>query len=191
MAVVAGIAAAVGVGLGLYGANKQAKAAKSAGESEGRGYDYKSAVALLNKQIAERQAGIETSVGERTAQVRLMQGADTREGTLARYAAGNIDTSSGSANAVLGDIKGITDYDVMTIRNNAARNAWAYSNQAKNFEQQSKLDLMSAESVRKGGHAIADASLIGGATQFSNNVALYSMRAGGGSGTTTGGGLDV
>lgn len=189
MAAAGAILAGVGIGLGVIGTKKQERAAKAAGEAEGQAYDYKAAVAGYNADLARMQAGLETQVGDRNARISQIQGSERLEGAKAKYAAGNIDTSSGSANTVLNDIDSFNKFDVLTIRNNAARQAWNYMNQAAGWEQNKRLDELSAASVRKGGRAAAEASIISGASNIANQASRFFQVYGGGSSTS--GSLDV
>jgi hypothetical protein len=57
----------------------------------------------------------------------------------AALAAQGIDISSGSALDVQVNTAELSDIDIMTIKNNAAREAWGYGVQAGDYDQQAKM----------------------------------------------------
>ena len=171
---------AIGIGLAAFsayqqykGSKKQEKAAKAAGkaeqkiaESQGLVLDYNANVADLQAQDAiERGAEAESRF---RAQIRGTIGAQR-----AGMAANNIDVSFGSAVDVQGDAAFLGELDALTIRTNAAREAWGFKVQATNYRKQAEIARQGGQNAVVAANATASAystqaysSLIGGATSI-------------------------
>jgi hypothetical protein len=111
---------------------KQAAAIRAQGDYEGKAYD-------VNAKLASQQAADALTRGQtREQQQRL----DTRhvEGyQRAEGAAGGVDINSGSSEDVQQSTEKIGELDAMTIRNNAAREAWGYNVEANQYSQKAEL----------------------------------------------------
>jgi hypothetical protein len=95
---------------------KAAKAAKQGGELEGQLYDAQSANALVRGDEAASRSAVAT---------RQLSG-----GQRAAFGAQGVDINSGSASDVIANDQQLGDLDVMTIKNNAAREAHGFDMQA-------------------------------------------------------------
>jgi len=131
--------AIAGLALQAYGAVKAAKDAKKAGtaqqqaaESEAQIADYNASVADLQaKDAIERGALAESKF---RSQVRGMIGTQR-----AGIAAGNVDVGYGSAVDVQGDAAYLGELDALTLRTNAAREAWGYNVQAGDLRKRAAI----------------------------------------------------
>jgi hypothetical protein len=145
---------AIAVGSTLFSAYQQIRAGraeKKIGQLQNESAQSEAAVLEYNAKVADLQAqdaiarGNEEENRYRT-QVRGLVGSQRVAG-----AASNVDVGFGSALDVQVDTARQGELDALTIRNNAAREAWGYSVQAEDTR-------MRAQIVRKGGkNAIAAA----------------------------------
>ena len=141
---------AVGTALSARGQLKAGAAAREAGELEAGRLEY-------NARIAELQAA---DAVERGAEAESRFRASVR-GLIGRQraalAASGVDISSGSARDVQVDAAELGELDALTIRSNAAREAWGYGVQATDFRLQ-------ADAARRTGRSAQTAGRIGAAT---------------------------
>lgn len=138
---------------------RQAKAAKAEGE-------YEAAIHEQNADIAEAQARDAIERGK-TKEGRFRRDVSQLKGSQrARLAAQGIDISSGSAGYLQADTAVIGEVDALTIRNNAAREAWGFKVQAADARNKAALTRMGGGNRAR---ALRDASystLISGATDL-------------------------
>lgn len=114
---------ATGAVLGATTAYGNSKAAKGAAQANARIQD-------LNAQMAEWQAADAIKRGDRAAGVSRMRTRQFKGGQRAAMAANGVDLSFGSALDILNDTDQFGEIDAETIRDNAAREAWALRQQA-------------------------------------------------------------
>lgn len=183
-----GLMTGLALGLMAAGSALQAKgqidagnAAKRAGEKGQEASESSAQLMDFNADVADLQArdalerGAEDESRFRT-QVRGAIGAQR-----AGFAAANIDVGFGSAVDVQADAAMLGELDALTIRTNAAREAWGYKVQATDLRKRGEITrkegLNLAESGRLGQTASrwgAGASLLG--TAGSLLAAKYGMR---------------
>lgn len=144
-------------------------------------------------QAASLRGRFENDVAERNAQLAERQGRDTvNRGALeedrqrletrqsigsarAAAAASGVDVSSGSGAAVAATQSLLGDLDALTIRNDAARQAWGYDVEAANSRTQGRLALLSGENEAATHRAASVSTLLTGATSMYNQFS--GMRA--------------
>lgn len=127
-------------------AAENAKAAKAQGEST-----------VLAAQIEEDR---------RRQQTRQML-ASQRAG----FAANNVDMSTGSAMDILGDTAMVGEQDALTIRANAARQAWGYSVDANNSMNQGRMAQAAGKNAATGTYLTTAASM------WQQGSSMYGNRA--------------
>jgi hypothetical protein len=137
--------AAGGTALDVFGKIKAGNAANRIGE--------------FNARVAETQAADALARGaedEHTfrAQVRGVIGSQR-----AGFSGQNVDVGGGSALDVQADAAFLGELDALTIRNNAAREAWGYRQEAEN----ARLGGSQAQSASRWGAA---SSIVGGAASI-------------------------
>ena len=130
----------IGAGAQAYGTYKQADAAKQAASFNAASYDQ-------NRAYAESQANDALARGEDEARrarlaTRMMVGAQR-----ARMAANNVRIDSGTPLQVQMDTRMLGELDVMTIRENARREAAGFRNQGSQYATQAALTRASGDSV--------------------------------------------
>lgn len=138
---------------------------------------FENDVAERNAQLAERQGRDAINRGA-TAEDR--QRLETRQeigSSRAQLAAQGVDVSSGSGAAVTASESLIGDLDALTIRNDAARQAWGYDVEASNSRTQGKLALLAGENEAATQRAASVSTLLTGATNIYGQArAMYAAR---------------
>lgn len=129
----------VGTAVSVAGQLKAGGAAKRAGEAERRAaesqaelLDYNAAVADLQAQDAIERGGEEEARFRQ--RIRATIGAQR-----AGFAASNIDVGYGSAVDVQADAAFLGELDALTIRTNAAREAWGYKVEATDIRKRAEI----------------------------------------------------
>ncbi len=165
-------------GVGLAGAGVSAAGSIEAGNAGQAAAAYRSQVAANNAKIAQTNARMDIQAGEVAA---TNQGLKTRakvgEEKAAQGAAG-VDVNTGSAVDVRAGTAEIGMLDALTVRSNAAKQAYGQLVNASNYETQSKLDLMEGEQAKKAGEIGAISSLLGGASTVGGNYAKWQTQYG-------------
>lgn len=132
--VAVGIAAVSAVVAG-YSAYAQTKAANAAAEFESR-------VARRNADIANMQAKDSLERG-RVAEKQLRDKQKLLIGQQrAAYGASGVLVDSGSSMDVMQDTIKTQEQDALTVRRNAAMDAWGYRTQGLNYQAQSDMSLL-------------------------------------------------
>lgn len=114
---------ATGAVLGATSAFSNSKAVKGAAQTNAR-------IQELNAQAAEWQAKDAIARGDRSAGVARLKTRQFKGSQRAAMAANGVDLSYGSALDILNDTDQFGEIDAETIRDNAAREAWALRQQA-------------------------------------------------------------
>lgn len=117
---------------------------KSAGEQQG--YEYQSAVARNNAQLAEWQAQDAITRGITTKQNIELKGAQVAGTQRAIFGARNVATNEGSALNILADTAYGTARDANVAIDNSNKEAWALRNQATGYTSNAGFLQSRAES---------------------------------------------
>jgi hypothetical protein len=123
----------------VVGQVKAGNAAKKAGEAQRESAESQAQLADYNASVADLQEADAISRGRQEANeyralVRNMVGSQR-----AGFAAGNIDVSYGTAVDVQTDARFLGELDALTIRTNAAREAWGYQVQAVDLRKRATI----------------------------------------------------
>jgi hypothetical protein len=170
-------------------AKKAGEASQAAAESVAELSEYNAAVASLQAQDAI-QRGAEEEARFRTG-VKLLIGSQRAD-----IAANNVDVNFGSAVDVQADAAFLGEMDALTIRVNAAREAWGYEVQAEDYRRQAEIQRKEGGAAAVAGRAQQSAyrwgaagSVLGGAVSAGGMLAQRygwgSRPAGGGAGGFT------
>lgn len=164
---------AAGTAIQATGQIKAGNAAKRQGEAEQRAAESEAQLSEYNAQVAALQAkdalerGVEEA-GKFRAQVRGLIGSQR-----AGFASGNIDVGVGSAVDVQADTARLGELDALTIKTNAAREAWGYQVQAEDLRtraqiqrQEGVMDLEAGKAAQGASRYAAAGSIIGGANSI-------------------------
>lgn len=119
--------------------NAQATASEQAGQAQRASAESQAELADFNAAVADLQArdAIERGVDEENrfrSSVKVMVGSQR-----AGFAASNVDVSYGSAADVQADAAYLGELDALTIRTNAAREAWGYQVQAEDLRKRATI----------------------------------------------------
>lgn len=137
------------VGMALQGAGMIFSAMGSRDQAQGQqdSYNYQAQVAQNNATMAEYQARDVLERGQREEQNRRLKTAAMFGDQRAQLAANGIDLGEGSATDLLVTTKFMGENDALTVRNNAARDAWGYRNKAKGFLDEEAMKRATARSI--------------------------------------------
>lgn len=173
------VLSAVGFGIQAYGQKKQGDAAKKAGEQQRKASESQAALADYNAKVADLQAqdAIERGAEEEgrfRSTVRLTIGAQR-----AGIAAGNVDVGFGSAVDVQADAAYLGELDALTLRTNAAREAWGFKVQGEDLRKRAAIARKEGVYLEAAGNAYRSGSgLNTAATLLGGGASLLQMRYG-------------
>lgn len=149
-------ATVVGTSVAAYGAiqsgNAQ-KAAAAAREQQNRN----------NAVLAQRAADDALARGDINAGTKARQTAQLMGQQRAGLAANGIDTNEGSALDLQADVAASGEFDQLTIRSNAMREAAGYEAQGMNYQTQGSIDRATGDNAASAGMLSATSSIVGGA----------------------------
>jgi hypothetical protein len=123
---------ALGLGIKTFGQIKQARA-------ENKALEYNAKLAEQNARLQEAQAQDAIVRGQEEERRKRVQIAQTISDQRAGYAASGVVVDRDSALNVAADTAYLGEQDALTIRANAAREAWGNQVQASSYRSQSKL----------------------------------------------------
>lgn len=165
--------AAGGTAASAVGQWKAGNAAKDAGaaaadvsESQAKLQDYNASVAELQaKDALDRGAEAENQF---RSQIRGAIGTQRTS-----FAAGNVDVSFGSAVDVQADAARLGELDALTIKTNAAREAWGFKVQAFDYRAQAAIDrkagrnqILAGEEAQTASRWAVGSTIVGGTTSY-------------------------
>jgi len=119
--------------LSSFGAGMSATAAYTQAKNQQAALQAEAQVQQNNATLAGWQADDAIARGETAANTALLKGAQVKGSARATLAANGVALEGGSAQAVLNDTDYITAVDVAQLRDNAAREAWGYRQQARQY----------------------------------------------------------
>lgn len=163
------------VGLGAAGTVMGAFGAQNSANSQKATLGYEAAVARNNQTIANYQSDLAVQNGAIAEQNQRLKTASIAGDQRAALAANGVDLGTGSATEVLATTKYMGERDALTIRDNAARQAWAYKNQAAGYGAEAAADLATSDAINPD-MAFAS-SLISGAGQVAGGWYKYNKAA--------------
>lgn len=162
LATAALVVSAVGVGVQAYGAYQETKAQNAAAEYNARIMENNAKVAEYRAQDAKARGDL----AEKQFRLKLSQ---EKGATRAAYGASGALVDSGSSADVLQDLAEFGELDALTIRRNAAMEAYGAEREGDNFRASANLSRMSKRSA---GFA-AGSTLLTGAGSLLNQGATY------------------
>lgn len=168
--------AATGIG-GVIGALGSIRS----GYAESDAAKYQAQIAQNNAAIAGRNAQWASSEGDIEAQNQSLKTRAQVGATIAGAAANGLDVNSGSAKQVVQSEQMLGRLDAMTIRSNAARQAYGYLQQGQNFEGEAALKEAEAKNDVSAGFMGAGSSLLSSASQLGRQYAAWQNEYGSGS----------
>jgi hypothetical protein len=143
---------------------------------------YNANVADLNSKQQTQNATWAAQAGDQQAAMSQQKTRATVGAITANQAASGIETNTGSAVAVRAGAAENGMLDAMTIRSNAARQAYGYQVQAASDKAQASQDRSEASDAETAGYIGAGSSVLGAAAN--PNANWSSLSSGGSSGGT-------
>jgi hypothetical protein len=158
MAVVAAVASIAVSTLSAVGQLKQAQAARKQG-------NYVGAIEDQNAKFSEMQADDAIARGYEAAFKRRIETNQLAGTSRAAMAAQGIDVNTGSALDIQENNQRIGELDMVTIKNNAARQAWGYQVEALQHRQQAHLARIGGANLGRNYNYSAGSTLLTGGAQ--------------------------
>lgn len=149
--------AAASTVIGGIGQFQQGQAAASAAE-------YNAKIGEMNATLSERKAKDALERGQREEQRKRMEVARLKGRQKATFAASGVDVAFGSPLDTLVDTAVLGELDALTIRSNAAREAYDFEVDAVNQRAGSALQRSRAGAARTGSFLQAGGTVLGGAS---------------------------
>lgn len=137
-------------------------ARQSAGASASSNF-YQAGVAQINARIAAQNADYASIKGEKDAMRYGMQARQRSGEIIAGQSASGLDIGSGSAVDVRKSQDTISQMDMAQIREDAAKVAFNYRQQASQFTNDAMMSMRAGRSSQAAGNINALSSLVGGA----------------------------
>lgn len=163
-AALAGVSIGGSAASGLLGAF----GAQQSGQAQSQLLAYQAGIARLNQQIAENNRVQALQVGEQQAQQQGLADRFIMGRIRAAQGASGVDVGGKTAQDVRSSQQEISTMNQATIRNNAAKTAYAYETQAVTAGAQGQVYDAAAANVRAAIPLNVASSLIGGATSVSS-----------------------
>lgn len=167
--------AAGGTAVSAVGQYKAGQANKRAGAAAADVSESQAEVADFNAHVADLQGADAIERGAEAEQRFRTQIRGAIGAQRAGQAASNVDVGFGSAVDVQADAAYLGELDALTIRTNAAREAWGYQVQGFDYRKQAEIDRKAGKNQIAAGEEAATASryavastIVGGTTSLLN-----------------------
>lgn len=170
LAIASLVAAGAGAATSAYGSIQQ-------GRAQSAQADYQSAVGRNNAIIAEQQARDAEERGAAAETAQRRQTAQLAGHQRAAMAANGVDLSSGSPLDILGDTAQFGELDALTVRSNAAREAYGFRNQGAQFTADAGAAKLAGKNAKSASYISAGSTILTSAGQMAGNWSRY--KAGG------------
>jgi len=138
------------------------------GSADQQAAQYQAAVARNNQIIANQNAQYAIEKGRAAEEVKRERTAQMISSQRMRAGAAGLTLDSGSPLRIQEDVAQQGEIDALTIRNNAAREAYGWESQGMGYAAQAQLDEMRGRSAREAGTLGAFSSIVGGASSVSD-----------------------
>lgn len=169
LALTAVAASTASAGIAAVGAIRQ-------GQAQAQAAQYQAQVARNNAIIANQNSEAAIAAGNSQAITSELRTAQLAGRQRAALAASGIDPNSGSALDIQRDTAETGALDALTIRNNAARQAYGYQVAGVSDNAQAQLDQSTAANDTSASYLNAGGSIIGGASSVSNQWLSYNQK---------------
>lgn len=154
-----------------FGQRKQADAAQAQG-------DYEARMLGQNADLADQQAGDAIARGTLAEQQVRSQTRGAVGSARVGAAAQGIDTTVGSAGDIAAQTKSAGEFDAMTTKLNAAREAWGFTTEAQNYRNQAVLRRAGAANQAGAMRTAATGTLLTTATNLYGQSRSWSRGSG-------------
>lgn len=155
-----------------------ARGAVDTGQANADAATYQAAVARNNSTVAQSNAQYALSAGRQSEYAQRQKTAQMIGMQRAQMAANGIDIGSGTPANIQADTASVGEMDALTIRNNAARQAYGYQVQAADFDANAMLLDRTAANAKKAGNMGAFSSIVGGASSVADKWLKWKQPSG-------------
>lgn len=159
--------------VGAVGAGVSAIGAINAAHAQSEAADYNAKIAAQNQQLANQNATQAGLAGEQQAAMSEQKTRAEVGAIKAASAAGGVDVNSGSAVDVRSSAAELGELNAITIRSNAAKQAYGYETQATGSGNQATLDTLQGSNATTAGEIGAGSTLLGGLGSAGANYAKF------------------
>lgn len=157
---------AVSTIFGVKGQIDQGKAANNQAQ-------YSAVISRKNAIAAERAAQDAILRGQRDELTTRLDYKQIKGKQRAAFAANGVIVDEGSALDVVLDTVAIGEFDALTVRNNAAKEAFNYRQQGEEFSSQAQMQIEAGKDAKKAGYIGAASSFLGGAATVADKWYTY------------------
>lgn len=123
---------------------------------------YNSQVSEMNAVLADRRAKDAIERGQREEQRKRLEIAQLKGRQIAALSDSGVDIGFGSPLDTIVDTAVLGELDALTIRSNAAREAYEYKVQGVNARADAALSRANAQSAKTSGYLTAGGTILGG-----------------------------
>jgi hypothetical protein len=168
-----------GIALSAYGQWRAGRASKKAGEAQQEAREDEAQLAEYNASVAQLQADDAIARGAEE-ESRFRESIDVMVGSQrAGFAGANVDVGFGSAVDVQADTRYLGELDALTIRTNAAREAWGFKVQREDLTRRAAIARKTGEYQAAAGREAATQSYLGiASTVVGGTTSLMQARYG-------------
>jgi len=148
------------------------------GQAQANAANYNATLAGFNAEQATRNAYMTDLAGSAKA---AMQSRETRAqvgSERAGAAGGGVSVNTGSAADVRESTVDLGHLDALTIRTNAAKEAYGYQVESTNFQNEAALDRFSAKQAKTASYINAASTLIGSGSDAAGKYHEYKQNTG-------------
>lgn len=149
-------------GAGIAGSAVNAYGQLQTARAQSDLYNFNAQVSEQNALIAEQKGRWAAETGNQDVAASQMKTAAKVGSIKANQGASGVEIGTGSNADVITSTKEIGALDALTIRSNAARQAYGYTTEAYSDRTQEQLDKMAADNSTKAGYIGAGTTLLSG-----------------------------
>lgn len=168
---IATIAGGLQTGMQVIGQLTQGEANKGAAE-------YNASVAAANAQIAKNKAAMAGAAGTAQVEQAQLQSRAKIGGLIASQAASGLNVNSGSALDVRSSAEQLGQLNAITVRSNAARQAYGYQTEAASDTGQQGLYQSEAKNAMPAAEIGAAGTVLGGVGSAASRYGEFQLQAG-------------
>lgn len=168
---------AIGAAMAVVGAATSAVGVIQQGEAAKKSADYNAEVAANNAKIADQNAKWAGHAGEQQAAIQQQKTRAAVGAMLADQGASGVDVESESSKNTRASAAELGQLDAMTIRSNAARQAYGYEVDSSNSTAQSQLDKFQGENAKSASNINAGSTLLSGLGSAATNYASIAKKS--------------
>ena len=133
------------------------------GKAQAAASNYNAKVAEMNATLADRRARDALERGKIEEQQKRQEISQLKGRQKAAMAANGVDLTFGSPLDTIVDTAVLGELDALTVRRNAAREAYDHEVQGVNNRSDATLNRMNAKAAKTGGYLAAAGTVLGGA----------------------------